>query len=163
MICKACGAQNQDDVRFCAHCGAQMNGDDTGQQQPDQVQPAASATRVTVDQAAAPTCYGQATQQGQYQNYPQGPQTTINVQTSAAATTNSLGTAGFVLSLIALFLSWIPVIGWVLWLLGAVLSVIGIFKIPRGLAIAGTVISFIDIIFLLMIIGSCTAMSGLVR
>ncbi len=64
---------------------------------------------------------------------------------------NGLGTAGFVLALIALFLGWIPIIGWIIWLLGLILSFAGVFKTPRGLAIAGLVISLIGIILLLVI------------
>jgi len=64
---------------------------------------------------------------------------------------NGTGTAGFVLALIALFLGWIPILGWMLWVLGLILSFIGIFKRPRGLAIAGLVISLIGIILLIFI------------
>ena len=59
---------------------------------------------------------------------------------------NGLGTAGFVLSLIAFILCWVPILGFILWRLGAILSVIGVFKAPRGLAIAGCIISGILII-----------------
>ena len=62
---------------------------------------------------------------------------------------NGLGTAGFVLSLIAFILCWVPILDFILWLLGAIISVIGVFKAPRGLAIAGCIISFILIIVLL--------------
>ncbi|MCX4311745.1 MAG: hypothetical protein OSJ26_04170 [Muribaculaceae bacterium] len=62
---------------------------------------------------------------------------------------NGLGTAGFVLSLIAFILCWVPILDFILWLLGAIFSVIGVFKAPRGLAIAGCIISFILIIVLL--------------
>ncbi|WP_282190800.1 hypothetical protein [Adlercreutzia caecimuris] len=65
--------------------------------------------------------------------------------------------AGFVLALIGVFTSWVPVLGWVVWLLGAVLSVIGVFRVPRGLAIAGTVLSFIDLILLLAVVSACSA------
>ena len=51
---------------------------------------------------------------------------------------NGLGLAGFILSLLGLFLDWIPVLGWLIWLLGAIFSIIGLFKEPRGFAIAGT-------------------------
>ena len=64
---------------------------------------------------------------------------------------NGLGTAGFVLALIAFFLGWVPFVGWVLWLLGLIFSFIGVFKSPRGLAIAGLIISLIDIIVLIII------------
>lgn len=73
---------------------------------------------------------------------------------------NSLGTAGFVLAIVGLVLSWIPlisVIAWLPWLLGAIFSIIGVFKAPRGLAIAGVVISFIDLIILIAGIASLGA------
>lgn len=64
---------------------------------------------------------------------------------------NGAGTAGFVLALISLFLGWIPFLGWLLWFLGLILSFVGIFKKPRGLAIAGLVISLLGLILLLFI------------
>lgn len=67
---------------------------------------------------------------------------------------NGIGTAGFVLALIALFLGWIPFIGWIIWILGLIFSFIGVFKPPRGLAIAGLIISFIGIILLIVIFGA---------
>ena len=71
--------------------------------------------------------------------------------------TNGIGTAGFVLSLIAIFLGWVPVLGWILWLLGLIFSIVGIFKEPKGFAIAGLVLSLIGIIFLLTVFGAIMA------
>lgn len=68
--------------------------------------------------------------------------------------TNGIGIAGFVISLISLFFGWIPFLGWLLWFLGALFSFIGIFKEPRGFAIAGLIISFIGIILLIFIFAS---------
>lgn len=65
--------------------------------------------------------------------------------------TNGFGKAGFVLALIGLIFSWVPVLGWVSGLLGAIFSIIGLFKEPRGLAIAGTVISFIGLIVFILL------------
>lgn len=93
-------------------------------------------------------------QQNQPQSqYPNNQQVSVinNIQ---QAKSNGLGTAGFVLALIAFLFSWIPGVNWVIWFLGALFSVIGCFKQPRGLAIAGTVISFIDIIILISVIGA---------
>lgn len=70
---------------------------------------------------------------------------------------NGLGTAGFVLALIGLFVSWIPVVGWIVWLLGLLFSFIGLFKRPRGLAIAGFILSLIDFIILVAFIGVIAA------
>ena len=62
---------------------------------------------------------------------------------------NGIGTAGFVLALLGVILCWIPVINWILWLLGLIFSFIGVFKQPKGLAITGLVLSFISIIAVL--------------
>jgi hypothetical protein len=72
---------------------------------------------------------------------------------------NKVGTAGFVLALIAIFLGWIPVLGWVLWLIGLILSFAGLFKKPKGLAIAGFAISLIDLILLIVVFGAIAGMS----
>ena len=72
---------------------------------------------------------------------------------------NSLGTAGFVLSLIALLAGWVPVLGWIVWILGAIFSGIGIFRKLRGLAIAGVCISFFWLIIAILTIGVLAAMA----
>ena len=85
--------------------------------------------------------------------YPNNPQLSVinNIQQSKS---NGLGTAGFVLALISFLFCWVPGVNWVVWFLGAIFSIIGCFKEPRGLAIAGTIISFIDIIILISLIGA---------
>ncbi len=67
---------------------------------------------------------------------------------------NGTGTAGFILALISLVLSWVPGVGWIVWFLGFLLSFIGMFKTPKGLAIAGFIISIIDLIILLVFVGA---------
>lgn len=64
---------------------------------------------------------------------------------------NGIGIAGFALALIALFLWWLPFLGWLLWFLGLAFSFAGAFRKPRGLAIAGLCISLIGIILLLLL------------
>lgn len=67
--------------------------------------------------------------------------------------TNGMGTAGFVLSLVAIFFGcFAPLASCILWLLGLIFSFIGVFRRPRGLAIAGLVISLIGIILILVFI-----------
>jgi hypothetical protein len=70
---------------------------------------------------------------------------------------NGVGTAGFVLAIISVFLGWVPVLGWILWILGLILSFVGVFKTPKGLAIAGLVISLLDLILLLTVFGALLA------
>ena len=67
---------------------------------------------------------------------------------------NGIGLAGFIIALIGLFIKWIPFIGTIVWFIGLVLSVVGIFKQPRGFAIAGTVISLIGIIISIIFVGA---------
>ena len=85
---------------------------------------------------------------------PQQPyQQTVIVQ-QVEKQSNGVGTAGFIISIVTLFLGWIPVFGWILWAVGLILSAIGLTKQPKGLAIAGLVISLIGIIFLLAVFGA---------
>lgn len=65
---------------------------------------------------------------------------------------NSVGTAGFILAILALVFCWVPVLDFILWILGAVLSIVGIFKRPKGLAIAGTIISFLGLIIAVIVV-----------
>ena len=74
---------------------------------------------------------------------------TIIIQNSSKS--NGIGTAGFVLALIAVFLGWVPVLGWIIWLLGLVLSGVGVTKTPKGLAIAGLVLSLIGLVILILL------------
>ena len=74
--------------------------------------------------------------------------------------TNGIGIAGFVLAIIAIFVGWVPFIGWLVWALGALFSFIGIFKSPRGLAIAGLAISFVGLIFMIFVFGVLLLASG---
>ena len=85
--------------------------------------------------------------------YDRGGQTVI-VNQSEGKRSNGLGTAGFVLALLGLIFSWMPGLGWVLWLLGLIFSFVGIFRVPRGLAIAGLVMSCIALIILIVVAGA---------
>ena len=78
--------------------------------------------------------------------------TNVYVNAPVSGQRNGIGTAGFVLALLGIFLAWIPVAGFIIWILGAIFSLIGIFRRPRGLAIAGAAISFSGIIILLLMI-----------
>lgn len=92
------------------------------------------------------------------ENQTNGTQRQVIVQAPAR---NGLGTAGFILALVAFFLSWIPVINWILWILGTIFSLIGLTRRPKGLAIAGTIISFIAVIIILIIGASIASIGAL--
>ena len=67
--------------------------------------------------------------------------------------TNGLGVAGFLLALINLFLLWIPGIGAILCFLSLLFSFLGLFKAPRGFAIAGFVLSIVALIVEIVLYG----------
>ena len=127
---------------FCAKCGAEN---------PDGTQFCSSCGNA----AAAVIEPGQVSTA----SAPAGAQV-VNVQVQGQVQKNGIGTAGFVLALLGVFLSWVPVVGWVVWLLGAVLSVIGAFRVPRGLAVAGTVLSCIDLYLLMVVVSAFKANVG---
>ncbi|MDR3266878.1 MAG: hypothetical protein LBT24_04825 [Tannerella sp.] len=89
------------------------------------------------------------------------PNQTIIIKQSDVSKSNGIGTAGFVLAIIALFLGWIPALGWILWVLGLLLSFAGMFKKPKGLAIAGLIISLIGLILIIAVFGAIGALLGL--
>lgn len=64
---------------------------------------------------------------------------------------NGIGTAGFIVTILAIILCWIPILGQILWFLGLIFSFVGIFKKPKGLAIAGLVISLIGLMVFIII------------
>ena len=88
---------------------------------------------------------------------PQGQNSGENRQTiiiqNQPSKSNGIGTAGFVFALAALVLVWAPFLNSILWLLGLILSGVGVTKQPRGLAIAGLCISLIGLVILLTIFG----------
>lgn len=64
---------------------------------------------------------------------------------------NSIGTAGFVLALLGLIFCWVPVLDWILGTLGLIFSFIGVFRSPKGLSIAGLIMSGVGIIIAIII------------
>lgn len=91
----------------------------------------------------------------QTNGYSQGQQTVVINQQEKQS--NGMGVAGFVLALIALFLSWVPILNWITWILGLIFSFIGVFKKPRGLAVTGLVISLIGLVIMILFIGAFAA------
>lgn len=64
--------------------------------------------------------------------------------------TNTMGILGFIFSLLSLFIGFIPIFGWIIWVLGLVFSCIGLGRRPRALAVAGLIISVAVMIILIV-------------
>lgn len=83
-------------------------------------------------------------------------QTTVVVNQQGGRS-NGLGTAGFVLAILGAIFCWVPILNFILLILGLIFSFVGIFKVPRGLAIAGLVISALFFIAAIAFIGALGA------
>lgn len=91
----------------------------------------------------------EAENQSQYAN--QGPEArNVNIH-PVQSQSNTMGIAGFILAIVSLFIGWIPFLGWIVWLLGLIFSIVGVTKEPKGFAIAGLIISFLGIILLIIL------------
>lgn len=86
---------------------------------------------------------------------------TIVIQTEPPPATNSFGAAGFILAVLAIVFSWLPFVNFILWILGLIFSFVGIFKQPRGLAVAGFVLSMMGIILICVLV--CGIVDGFSR
>ena len=131
--CPYCGEEILAMAKKCKHCGEWLEEDTPGAPSGSQTAQTAASAPVTVMTRPSEQSVSQP----------------IVINNTVTQRSNGIGTAGFIFSLIG----WIPVVGWLFWFLGALFSFIGLFKSPRGLAIAGFIISFIDIIILVSAIG----------
>ena len=75
--------------------------------------------------------------------------------------TNGIGLAGFIISLLCLLGFWVPVANWIMWIIGLIFSLIGVFKKPRGFAIAGLCISLASLLMILVVLGLIAGMCAL--
>ena len=141
-FCKYCGKELQPDAAFCSACGKPQN-------------------NVSIQQPIAQVAQQPVIRPYVAQVYQQ-PQPVVAPNVSTNTTTvvvegghsNGMGTAGFIIALLGLVFCWIPVVDIILWFLGLIFSVIGLFKAPRGLAITGCVLSLILILVIVAIWGS---------
>ena len=145
-FCKYCGKELQPGAAFCSSCG-----------RPQGIVPVQQPLIQTVQQPV----YGQPYMTGAYQQ-PQPTMTSVSNDSSTtivveASRSNSMGVAGFIIALIGLIFCWVPVVNFILWFLGLVFSFIGLFKAPRGMAIAGFVLSLIIIFAIIAVMGSIAA------
>ena len=82
------------------------------------------------------------------------PHQTIIINQPEVKQMNGIGVAGFVLALVTLIFCWLPIFNWVTWALGLIFSCIGMTKQPKGLAIAGLVISLIGVIVIIFVMAA---------
>ena len=121
--CPYCGEEVPETATKCMYCTAWLN-----EEQPPVQPPVTPIQPSAQPQAAA-------------------------AQPQPVSRKNGISTAGLVLSIVGLALCWVPGVNLVLWFLGFLFSFIGIFKRPKGKAIAGLIISAISIVVIILVYG----------
>lgn len=151
--CPYCGEEISINAKKCKHCKEWLEDPST----PTKTMKQESVTSVYAQQQeiAPNTHTPYQIQQPYYRQSETRQQVVVN---QIGSNSNGMGTAGFVMALISFILCWLPGVNWFVWFLGLLFSFIGMFKNPRGLAIAGFIISLIDLIILIAVIGAIASL-----
>ena len=158
-FCKYCGSPIQHGSAFCSSCGKPLKSPPQRQQIASAIPPLQQnlVQQPAQQPAYSAGVYQQPSPQPVMSGSTQNSSTTVIVQGSKS---NGLGTAGFILALLAFLVSWVPVVDIIVWALGLLFSFIGMFKAPRGLAIAGFILSIIGIIVLITFFGALIGLTS---
>lgn len=143
--CPFCGEDILVDAKKCKHCREWLVDKDTSE---NKVKHAV----VLNERAAEETRFVRETQPAIVNQ----PIPIVNVYTTPNPAPqpkqkNGIGLTGFILSLLCLVISWAPGLNIVMWILGLVFSAVGVFKKPKGFAIAGLTISLISILVIILL------------
>ncbi len=73
-----------------------------------------------------------------------------NMESKKHYSRGGMSITGFIISLLAFMVCWIPLINLVFWLPGLVFSIVGLPRRRRGLAVAGVFISIFTLLFIII-------------
>lgn len=143
MFCESCGSSVPDGQAFCSNCGAPVN--QAAQAQPVYQQPVAQPVQPVYQQpvVAQPVVQPVIVQQ-------------------PAAKSSGLAIAGLIMGIFTLIFCWVPVVGFILGILGLIFSIAGIAKKnggAKGAAIAGLVMTIIGAIISVVMFAAVLATS----
>ena len=146
MFCESCGALIPDGQSFCSNCGAAAPVQPAPQAAPQPVQP--------VQQYAQPA--PQPVQPVQQYAQPVYVQPVVAIPAQPRKS-SGMAIAGLIMGIFALVLCWVPVVNWILGLLGLIFSIIGIAKKnggAKGAAIAGLILTILGAILSIAMFGA---------
>jgi hypothetical protein len=140
MFCESCGSQVPDGQSFCSNCGAPVV---QAAPQPA-AQPAQPVYQQPVAQPVQPVVQVQ-------------PVVVQAAQPAPAAKSSGLAIAGLIMGIFTLIFCWVPVVGFILGVLGLIFSIAGIAKKnggAKGAAIAGLIMTIIGAIISVVMLGA---------
>ena len=145
MFCESCGASIPDGQAFCSNCGAAA----PAQAAPVQAAPVQPAPAPAPQPMAQPVQqYAQPAPQPVQQAQPVYVQPVVAVPAQPRKS-SGMAIAGLIMGIFTLIFCWVPVVSWILGLLGLIFSIIGIAKKnggAKGAAIAGLVLTILGAI-----------------
>lgn len=132
--CPFCGEQIPEDAAKCMYCTAWLS-----EQRPNPAPRVEAAPMYQQPgyQGAAPTTNVYVTPSQLH---------AVSAQPQPAKSKNGIGTTGLVFSIVSLVFCWVPFLDLLFWFFGFLFSFIGVFKRPKGVAIAGLVIAVISLV-----------------
>ena len=156
MFCESCGASIPDGQAFCSNCGAAAPAQAAPvQATPVQSAPAPAPAPQPMAQPVQPVQqYAQPVQPVQQYAQPVQQVQPVYVQPVVAVPaqprkSSGMAIAGLIMGIFTLIFCWVPVVSWILGLLGLIFSIIGIAKKnggAKGAAIAGLVLTILGAI-----------------
>lgn len=143
--CPYCGEEILAGARKCKHCGEWLDLEENS-----------NSAQMATSSFDAPSIHPiEVMTRPSEQSFNQP----IVINNTVTQRSNGIGTAGFILALFSAIFCWVPGVNWIIWFLGFLFSFIGLFKRPRGIAFAGFILSIIDVILIVLLLG---ALAGII-
>lgn len=153
MFCESCGASVPDGQAFCSNCGAPVT------QAAPQAAPAQPVYQQPVAQPVQPV-YQQPVVAQPVVAQPVVAQPAVQQVIVQQPKSSGLAIAGLIMGIFTLIFCWVPVVGFILGILGLIFSIAGIAKKnggAKGAAIAGLVMTILGAVISIIMFAALLA------